>query len=90
MKGREIIICGKEARLVSGTIDQINDAIQDMKKRHGVDYVTMVELDNGSFAEGFRTFDKQLTEEDWISHFNRNIQNGHGLYIKSYNKRKRP
>lgn len=84
-KGRELIVVGDEARLVSGTISQINSAIQDMKRRHGVDYVTLVELDNGSYSEGLRTYTKNITEKDLQKYYNQNVNNGHFLYINNDN-----
>lgn len=85
-RGREIIICGKEARLISGTLKELDAAIEDMKKRHNSETVLLVECDNGSYSRGLRTRDGNLTSNDIYNHFRMNGRNGHFLYMKEPKK----
>lgn len=70
--GRIIIQAGKEVRLVSGSIDNIREA---MKSRNNVKNT----LDNGTYHSGLRTFDKIFTRDDLLKY---DAQNTGVLYIK--------
>lgn len=90
--GRMIIKVGDETRLVSGSVRDINNAIQDMKNRHGVEFVEAYSLDNGTYNHAIRTKNKKITKDDWIEYDNRNKGGGHVLYLKrlgGMNKRKK-
>ena len=80
--GRMIIRVGDETRLVSGSVKDINNAIQDMKNRHGVEFVEAYSLDNGTYNHAIRTKNKKITKDDWIEYDNRNSGGGHVLYLK--------
>ena len=82
-RGREILIAGDEARLVSGSAEDLNNEIQSMKKRHGVNSVKLIELDNGSYSEGMRKSNSQLNTNDLNDYFNQNVNNGNFMYINN-------
>ena len=82
-RGREILIAGDEARLVSGSAEDLNNEIQSMKKRHGVNSVKLVELDNGSYSEGMRKYNNQLSSDDLNDYYNQNVNNGNFIYINN-------
>lgn len=82
-RGREILIAGDEARLVSGSAEDLNNEIQSMKKRHGVNSVKLIELDNGSYSEGMRKSNGQLNTNDLNDYFNQNVNNGNFIYINN-------
>lgn len=81
-RGRTILIADNEARLVSGSFEHINKVFEDMKKRHNTKYITLVELDNGSFSEGLRTDSGEINSNDWDTFFKQNDLNGHNLYLQ--------
>jgi hypothetical protein len=62
--GRYLVKTGNEMRLLSGSVENIRDEFEAMKKRNNVDRGTFYTLDNGSFNIGLRTIDKKLTAED--------------------------
>ena len=82
--GRMIIKVGDETRLVSGSVRDINNAVQDMKNRHGVEFVEAYSLDNGTYNHAIRTKNKKITKDDWIEYDNRNKGGGHVLYLKRF------
>jgi hypothetical protein len=54
-----------------------------MKKRHGVNSVKLIELDNGSYSEGMRKSNGQLNTNDLNDYFNQNVNNGNFIYINN-------
>ena len=54
-----------------------------MKKRHGVNSVKLIELDNGSYSEGMRKSNSQLNTNDLNDYFNQNVNNGNFMYINN-------
>lgn len=82
-RGREILIAGNEARLVSGSAEDLNNEIQSMKKRNRVNSVKLIELDNGSYSEGMRKYNNQLSSNDLNDYFNQNVNNGNFIYINN-------
>ena len=62
--GRVIMQVGNEIRLVSGSLDDIESQFNDIKGRHGANYVTFYTLDNGSFSRALRTKDGVITSSD--------------------------
>ena len=79
--GRVIMKAGNETRLVSGSIDNIKQAFEELKKRNKVPYVTFYTLDNGTFNRGLRMTDGKLTSKDLRNHDLKNTGGGNFLYI---------
>lgn len=79
--GRVVLQAGNETRLVSGSIDDIEKQLLDMKKRHNVPYVTAYTLDNGSYNRGLRTKNKVLTKKDLHNYDLMNNGGGNFMYI---------
>ena len=79
--GRVIMKAGDEIRLVSGSIDNIKEAFEDLKRRNGVPYVTFYTLDNGTFNRGLRMTDKRLTSQDLHNHDLKNSGGGNFMYL---------
>lgn len=81
--GRVVMRVGDEHRLVSGSIDQIYQAFQDMKKRHKSDYVDFFMLDNGTYNKAIRTFNGVLDSNTLHMYDMQNSPyGGNGLYLK--------
>ena len=59
--GRVIMQAGNELRLVSGSVNNIANEFEAMKKRNNSPYVTFYTLDNGTFNKGLRTLDKNIS-----------------------------
>ena len=72
---------GNEIRLVSGSVNDIINAFNDLKKRNKTEYVTLYTLDNGTFNRGLRTFDKKITTKDLRLYDNKNSGGGHFMYL---------
>ena len=81
--GRLIVKAGNETRLISGSINDIEKQIEDIKKRHKSKSVKVYTLDNGSYNRGLRTKDGIMTTEDLKSYDNQNTSGGNFLYIKN-------
>ena len=80
--GRVLAKVGSELRLLSGSISDIEQQFEEMKKRNKVDYGTFYTLDNGSYNRGLRTYDKQFTRQDLIDYDLQNDGGGNFLYLK--------
>lgn len=80
--GRYLVKTGNEMRLLSGSVENIRDEFEAMKKRNNVDRGTFYTLDNGSFNIGLRTVNKKLTAEDLKQYDQRNNGGGNFLYLK--------
>lgn len=81
--GRVIMRAGNETRLVSGSIDNIREAFEDLKRRNNVPYVTFYTLDNGTFNRGLRMSDNRFTERDLRNHDLKNSGGGNFMYLLS-------
>lgn len=81
--GRVIVKAGNKLMLVSGSIEQIDDTIEQLKKQEDVDRVTVYTLDNGSYNRGLRTYDGKFTSSDLRQYDNQNRGGGNFLYIKN-------
>ena len=62
--GRVLVKVGDEFRLLSGSIENIEQQFEEMKKRNHATYGTFFTLDNGSYNRGLRTYDKRFTPQD--------------------------
>lgn len=80
--GRVIVQTGNEIRLLSGSIDDINDQFEKMKERNGVDRGTFYTLDNGSYNRGLRIKGRNISSQDLRSYDAQNTGGGNFLYIK--------
>ena len=80
--GRVIIKTGNETRLISGSIDDINNEFEEMKKRNNVDRGTFYTLDNGSYNRGLRIKGRNISSQDLRSYDAQNTGGGNFLYIK--------
>ena len=79
--GRVIMRAGNDFRLVSGSIDDIAAAFDDMKRRNNVPYVTFYTMDNGTFNVALRTKNKKLTSDNLREYDLSNASGGNFLYI---------
>lgn len=80
-KGSELLVAGNEVRNVTGTASDLNNAIKQLQSRHPNEQVYLVEQDNGSYSEGLRTRNRELTEQDFRNYHSQNTINGHGLIL---------
>lgn len=80
--GRFLVKVGDELRLLSGSVENIEQEFEAMKQRNHQPYGTFYTLDNGSYNIGLRTVDKQFTRDDLIQYDARNRGGGNFLYIK--------
>lgn len=80
--GRFLVKVGDELRLLSGSVENIEQEFEAMKQRNHQPYGTFYTLDNGSYNIGLRTVDKQLTRDDLLQYDARNSGGGNFLYIK--------
>ena len=81
--GKVIARVGNEYRYLVGSIGQIHQQIESLKREYNVPYVTLYTLDNGSFNQGLRTYDGMLTRQDLLAYDRKNSGGGNFLYIKS-------
>lgn len=81
--GRYIVKNGEKLILVSGSVDNLRDQINNIRQQAGNTPIDLYTLDNGTYNQGLRTFDKKLTEEDLKSYDNLNTGGGNFLYINS-------
>lgn len=80
--GRVLVRVGDELRLLSGSIEDIDRAFEEMKHRNNATYGTFYILDNGSYNRGLRTIDGRFTTEDLQAYDRQNIgSSGNFLYI---------
>lgn len=70
----------KRLIVVSGTCNQLAKAFQLFKGRD--EYVTIYNVDNGTYALGFQTKNHTLTAGDLKKYDLENSSGGHGLYLK--------
>jgi hypothetical protein len=70
----------KEKILVSGSLSDIDQEIENFKKKYNTKSVRIVRLDNGTFARGLRTKDKVLKRSDLKAYDNSNEMGGAGFY----------
>lgn len=84
--GRALVRVGDELRLLSGSIEDIERAFEEMKKRNNATYGTFYTLDNGSYNRGLRTVDGKFTTADLQKYDSQNRGNsGNFLYITGKN-----
>ena len=80
--GRVLVRVGNELRLLSGSIEDIDRAFEEMKHRNNATYGTFYILDNGSYNRGLRTIDGRFTTQDLQAYDKQNIgSSGNFLYI---------
>lgn len=79
--GRLVAQVGNKYLLLSGSIDKIEQDIENLKKEYKVPYVTVYTLDNGSYNRGLRTYDKRFTESDLKKYDAQNNGGGNFMYI---------
>lgn len=80
--GRVLVRVGDELRLLSGSIEDIDRAFEEMKHRNNATYGTFYTLDNGSYNRGLRTIDGRFTTEDLQAYDKQNRgSSGNFLYI---------
>jgi len=70
----------KHKFLVSGSLQNLDDALEEFKKRYKLSTVRVVILDNGTFSRGFRKKDKKIQKNDWKLYDDANDQGGAGFY----------
>ena len=84
--GRVLVRVGDELRLLSGSIEDIERAFEEMKHRNNATYGTFYTLDNGSYNRGLRTIDGKFTTADLEAYDKQNRGNsGNFLYITGRN-----
>lgn len=84
--GRALVRVGDELRLLSGSIDNIEQQFEEMKRRNNATYGTFYTLDNGSYNRGLRTIDGRFTTADLKAYDNQNVgSGGNFLYITGRN-----
>lgn len=79
--GRVLAQVGDKTLLLSGSIEKINNDIENLKQEFGSDYVTLYTLDNGSYNRGLRTYDGKFTTKDLKQYDSQNNGGGNFLYI---------
>lgn len=80
--GRVLVRVGDELRLLSGSIEDIDRAFEEMKHRNNATHGTFYTLDNGSYNRGLRTIDGRFTPEDLQAYDKQNRgSSGNFLYI---------
>ena len=80
--GRLIAVCGNEKRLLSGSVNDIDKQLQEMKKRHHAKSIQIYKCDNGAFSAGWRHDTKNFDAEKQRSYDHQNTGGGHALYLK--------
>lgn len=80
--GRVLVKVGPEIRLLSGSIKDIDNQFEEMKKRNNAKYGTFYTLDNGSYNRGLRTFNNFLSAKDLKNYDLQNSTGGNFLYLK--------
>jgi hypothetical protein len=71
--------------LVSGSIDDVSNKIEEIKKKYKVDALDVYTMDNGTFNTGLRTFNRELRDYDLKKYDNRNSGGGNFIYLKDNN-----
>lgn len=84
--GRLVAKADNETRLISGSINDIESQLNDMKKRHNLKTIKIYVLDNGTYNQGFRTKDKYINSKDLKGYDNSNTSGGNFMYIKNQDK----
>lgn len=80
--GRVLVKVGNELRLLSGSLSNINDQFEEMKKRNNAEYGTFYTIDNGSYNKALRTSGKNITSEQLHDYDMQNsTSGGNFLYI---------
>lgn len=69
-------------RLVSGSIGQIYNEFERLKREYNLPYIKAYTLDNGSFNYALKTYDQNLTSLDLKQWDGKNNGGGNFLYIK--------
>lgn len=66
---------------VSGSVNDINNAIEQFKKTTGSKVINAVTVDNGSYARNYLKANNHISAEDWYNLDNRNTSGGLGYYM---------
>lgn len=70
----------KKKVLVSGSLKDVDNAIESFKKDNKLASVRLIFLDNGSYNRGLRTRDGVIRKNDWSVHDHSNEGGGAGFY----------
>lgn len=70
----------KHKFLASGSLQDLNDTLEEFKKRFKTESVRVVVLDNGTFSRGLRKTNKKIYKNDWKKYDEANDQGGAGFY----------
>ena len=79
--GRVLVKVGNETRLLSGSVQQIEQQFEEMKRRQHTDHGTFYTLDNGSYNKALRTRDNHITKADLENYDRKNVSGGNFLYL---------
>lgn len=79
--GRVLVKVGNETRLLSGSIKQIEQQFEEMKKRQHTDHGMFYTLDNGSYNKALRTRSGKITKADLENYDRKNVSGGNFLYL---------
>lgn len=82
--GRFIVKVGDEYRLISGSVKNIEDEMNRLKKAYNVDSLQVFNLDNGTFNLGYIPTDNIIDENELRNYDARNKSGGHFLYLKKF------
>ena len=66
---------------VSGSVNDINNAIEQFKKTTGSKVINAVTVDNGSYARNYLKANNHISAEDWYNLDQRNTSGGLGYYM---------
>ena len=88
--GRVLVKVGNETRLLSGSIQQIEQQFEEMKKRQHTDHGTFYTLDNGSYNKALRTRSGKITKADLENYDRKNVSGGNFLYLNGQRESKFP
>lgn len=78
--GRYIIKVGNETRLVSGSINNINNEFEAMKERNNETHGLIFTLDNGTYNTGLRVANRTITSDDLKNYDKQHKGGGHFFY----------
>ena len=70
----------KHKFLASGSLQDLNDTLEEFKKRFKTESARVVFLDNGTFSRGLRKTNKKIYKNDWKKYDNANTRGGAGFY----------
>ena len=86
--GRFVVKVGDEYRLISGSVKNIEDEMNRLKKAYDVDSLQVFNLDNGTFNLGYIPTDNIIDENELRNYDAKNQSGGHFLYLKKFGGKK--